>query len=612
MKSKQTTFLVLIFSLLNAKPLISNNHLLFSLNGDNSDIIVDDTQNNNLNTNLNKVNLSTNAVSGYSHDSQQQTSSLCFHATSVSKSEQTAIVNFDSSTDISTLAKEFSVSLEATGGYKNFSSNGVAGYLHSIEETAVSKTYNFYWKLSDTVNYTYSIDRDLLLTPNGERVYRDGANPEFRLICGDTLINSYDEAAALIVSIVIQFRSQDDKKQFSLDVPNLNYKDVASGGGTVKISNELSKTNSSINITAYQIGGDTTQLNMILGSSNTSDDPLTLATPASKVACTSGDISNCATILTSIKEYVSTKLPDQFKKPKDNTSSIFSSPLVPIGNIVLGQRVDLVLSLSDSYVTQSVIDHRKDILKSLNENSKVLAYLTNLIANYPVAIKSDLLNNLNAEKTKISQNLSLLINNDNGKSPNDCWTAPQKCEVVYNYFKQNLQPINYSLFKIFYYPVIKFDNEPLDTKILGGCTINGYFYPYGQTQSKDILYVSSNDDPSSLTDTVSKTLCHINSGYAIYKLNNLKYLVPETHPHGTFKTWSGSLYNDDSDQFIKDKPSLTIFNSYKYDYSISYSFDTINSITLNSNISSGFNLNSVENPFNPKNFSSYFPRIPKN
>ena len=615
MKNKILLLILFLVYFLNMYSIENNKKLTLSINNDiNINLDSSDNQNSDLTPDLSKEKLDTNQVSGYSIDTGQQTSTLCYHATSIYKTDQTATVNFDSSTDIYSLARDFSTSLDINGGYQNFSGNAVSKYLHTINETTTSKTYNYYWKLSNSVYMNYTIDRDSLLTPVGERIYQNGRNPNFRLICGDTLIQSYEEGALLIVTITLYFKTNSDKKEFLVNVPNINYSDIASGGGTSTFSDKLTSSHASISITAKQIGGDTTKLNEILNTGTT------LSTDVSKIACDTSNFSNCSTLLNSIKNYVSKTLPDQFL---NTNKSIFTSALVPLGNITLANRVSPVLSLTPSTLTPTVLNQRKQLLAWINENTIMMNYLNSLINNYPVTIKDNLKNDLNSLLDTVNQNLALLQNNSNGYSPSTCWNSPDKCMTTYNYFKKNITPINYKTVSLFYFLV--FSSSSLTVPDIGwgstqNCTsIAGYFYPYGYAKTGEVLYQYSANNSSSLIDDSSTKNCHFNSGYAYYTIdpNNLKKLVPSSRPIGTFNTWSGDLLNDDYDQFIKPVAQLT-FNAFghqwKSNYQISYSYDGINLLTgieyYGWKPTITIQMQTAQNPFNPYSYSNIFPKFP--
>jgi len=150
-------------------------------------------------------------------------------------------------------------------------------------------------------------------------------------------------------------------------------------GSFISASEKISKTASQLNISgsvsinAFQLGGNPTELSKILSSS--------------AAECDIRNLTACQDTAKKLIDYVSNVFPNQFQK---DDHGIWTSPLVPLTELIMDYSVsDFGLKLSPTFVTQELTLGRKQIEDLFLRNSYYNKNLVNVIARYPVAMSSE-------------------------------------------------------------------------------------------------------------------------------------------------------------------------------------------------------------------------------
>ena len=539
----------------------------------------------------NKEPIDENPTAGYSSDTGKFATSLCYHPTTVTRTEQSASVKFQGTSDLKQVATEFGVDLSASGTYQDLTLSNTSTYLHGSASTDLSVSYYYWYKVTDKVKYTYGLSKELLLNNQGRAIYSNGDNALFRIYCGDWLVDSYDEGGAIIVTIKVLFSKKTDKDSFS-NTSGLSFTDLATA--SLKIQENTTTSNSKIKIvlSAKQIGGDPSQLGKIFPSKDTQVEN-----------CDKGSTTSCQDIIQGVINYAANVLPTQFTK---TNTSLFKNPFVRIGTFKLLQSVDGILRLAPTFLTSDVINYRNELLTFINNNYKILNKINYILNSYPVKLKSNIQTILNNTKQNALNNIDLLFGNgDSLYRASDCAVNILDCFKIYNYFKENLTNLDSKYLSLFNYPLIvinkiqdvsrrseafcgfvgEFDTAGIshegtlcgfkrklndNVKPAFDKAPTGTYYPYGFSRDGNILY-------SLLPDDIDSQKINLYQGYAILKRSN-KTLVHPTRANanlikstedlntlskdpnfgvgsdpGPFETFYGSTYADDDD--LEDKPS---------------------------------------------------------
>lgn len=262
----------------------------------------------------------------------------------MNKGNQHSIINFDSSTDYRSLKKEFQTNNKINGIYHIFSGSAEINYLNSVQDTDYALTIHYYQKIQNSVYFTYPSSKSKILTDLGKEIYDDGNNPNFRFLCGDYLISNYEEGAGLVISIIVNFKSNADKKNFE-------FKSDASLGPFANIIHSLNRDldklhiKARIRITGFQFGGNPEELSKILSGYTSS--------------CDVQKLNDCSNIVNQLVSYTADIFPNQFKKSNEG---IWENLFINTGKIQkLYSLSEVGLTLSDSFVTTELHDARKEI-----------------------------------------------------------------------------------------------------------------------------------------------------------------------------------------------------------------------------------------------------------
>lgn len=354
---------------------------------------------------------------GYSTDTQCLAKTVCYKTETAHKSGQSSILQFEEALTFQDILKTFNLEVDLKLGWGVFSTDNMFKYFKSVEEDNYSLSINYYQKVADNMMMTFSYDPDNILTDVGKKIYNNGKNPMFRLLCGDTLVSSYEEGAVLVLSMRIVFGSKEEKDEFTTKV-GVNIGSFINASTTISTTASKYNLNGQIEILAFQMGGDPTQLSKLLASS--------------AVQCEIKNITACQETAKGLIDYVSNNFPSQFNK---DSHGIWTSPLVPLASFQKDYLVsDFGLSLSPTYVNPKVERAREDLIELHNKYEYYSKNLNLLIKKYPIKLDSNFTEVMNI----LDDNLDILNLGDGQEKAIDCFQFPYKCDTVYSNLKSKL------------------------------------------------------------------------------------------------------------------------------------------------------------------------------
>ena len=314
---------------------------------------------------------------GYSNDINDVGKAICFNA-EFTKGGQTSSINFESSVDYESLLNSFELNASMKVGIGIFSSSADAEFFHSIKEDSYTLSVHYYQIIKHKVSLTYSYDPETILTDTGKGIYKDGKNAFFRLFCGDSLIENYDEGAALVYSLVVQFEKIEDKQSFKSKI-SASFGSFVDASVSISKIAEQTKITGRIIIKAFQMGGDPSKLGQILSGS--------------VVQCNITNVDACVKTAENMLKYSSENFPSQFTK---DPQGIWEGSLVNIGTPTVGFQVsDFGMILAPSYLNPSNLALRKEIVDLYKKNKyyyDLVNYLSGMYDFYKI-VKNNLINN---------------------------------------------------------------------------------------------------------------------------------------------------------------------------------------------------------------------------
>lgn len=388
---------------------------------------------------------------GYSSDSLMPAPAICYNPILTKRTKQTSEINFDNSYNFDKITDKFNISSNFNVGIGNFQIGALFSYLKEHEETSFSESFNYFQKITGNVEMYYSYKSEDLLNDTGKKIYENGENPLFRILCGDRLISSYEEGAALIFSLKLVFKDSSQKSEFKTKV-NFPF------GNILNISPEIEKITKKQNlggvlkISGFQLGGDPTQLSRIISLKTST--------------CSLNKMEDCQDMIKTMIDYASNEFPKQFK----NEDGKWTSSLVPLGQFTKDFSVDeFGVKLAKSFVDEKVLKLRYDLVGIFQKAKFNFFHVNFIYENYPGVFREEEFRVLhNAyEVTKFNYDLVRTT-----CEPLFCWKEPQKCESIVEFILDNYKEVVLS----------DFFEGTFQTYFEMDCKFKGKFWPIGNSK----------------------------------------------------------------------------------------------------------------------------------
>ena len=141
-----------------------------------------------------------------------------------------------------------------------FNGNNLMKYLQIIKDTELSFSISYLKSLSKTYQVDYNLnDQDILLNNKGKEIYNDSSlKDKFALLCGDSLITSYNKGISFIVSIKLSFHTKEDKELYISEDKLTDMKYGPLNNALKVLEEKINKLglNGIIEIFYFQLGGN--------------------------------------------------------------------------------------------------------------------------------------------------------------------------------------------------------------------------------------------------------------------------------------------------------------------------------------------------------------------
>ena len=347
-----------------------------------------------------------------------------------------AEVKLTESSMYSDIAYNLDTEASLEGGYGLFSANANVEYLKSIKDTDYSMSFNYYTAIKNDVDVQLDGTGEHVLTEFGLGTYKNNNGKYFGTLCGNYFIDTFTEGAFLTMAIKLKFLSKDDKDKFAAAVG------VSVGNffqATAKFSKESSETQVriSIELTAFQLGGDPSQLSKIFSTVSDGTNHI--------FECSVDSIESCSDFAKSVLNYAQNDFTSQFIVNADSYVGLGlkTATFIPVEQLGLHWQ---------TLVTEDIKNYRKRLIKTLKEQEYYEYNLNRLLKDYPVDLDPEFKNKCNGLLDKINNNLKSLKNPLTGAGT--CWTDMDNCSknaaVIYEKLYsvtskdlEHLKPIQY-------------------------------------------------------------------------------------------------------------------------------------------------------------------------
>lgn len=294
---------------------------------------------------------------GYSSEKESLVSVICFAVSNQQINGDHSEIDFAKAQSYEALNRSLKLDIELQGGYGYFTGSLSAVYSEAVINSSTQMSFNFYAKSTHKVNFNYLYGPDNVLTAHGKSAYKKALS-DFINICGDKLITQYERGTALVMSIIIDFNSTQEKRDFEANIRGkvIGLFELSS---QIRVAFKNTNVNGNIKIKAIQFGGDPSQLSKLI------DDKVK--------HCNLLQFDECIKVANTIIEYASG---DYAKQITDR------STYIPIG-----QFTTLSISkkgiLYNNPISDELINARNWMVKHFKKVSYYNEKLTQFISLYP-------------------------------------------------------------------------------------------------------------------------------------------------------------------------------------------------------------------------------------
>ena len=217
----------------------------------------------------------------------------CLKDTDVLLSNMQAELSIQQTTNMDDLAQQLDVDMSSNTGWGKFSMSAAAKYIRALQNNSHSLHFTYLNTISTDAAFNFGdLYGEDALNSTGLALFRQGVD-EFIATCGDTYVDQVRLGATLTVTLQVNFKSQIQKNQFEasfkgkIDTLSETY---------ISLNQALQESGSSasIEILAFQMGGQPMYLNSVLGASKDGHHV---------VHCSASQHENCVNILDDVTAY---------------------------------------------------------------------------------------------------------------------------------------------------------------------------------------------------------------------------------------------------------------------------------------------------------------------
>jgi hypothetical protein len=348
-------------------------------------------------------------------------------------------IHFDDVVDLETVARSLNIDLSSKMSWGKYSISSSASYTRHLTNT--DYTENFTYLDKSFVQATLDIHSLLpgikSFTPSAQELCKNdqtcqaGIN-DFNDRYGDMLIESLPLGALLLINFQIHFNSFTDKQQFDDAASVKGLKDIFSASDSIQYIVQQSGARGSIEVSAYQLGGDPSQLAQIFAKKTADSYYIT--------SCRLDDLKDCGIAISHTIDYAKDGFSQQIKvvggKPQGILTTVgdpAKEPYAAIFNIV-----------DPPDPSKDVINARKQLSKiydqTLSEKIFVDHYLTSLVAN---ELRDNTRYILKTSQKSLDLNYDALVSDTSMICYKPKWWRT-KCVNTVASLQDNMEPVNES------------------------------------------------------------------------------------------------------------------------------------------------------------------------
>lgn len=362
---------------------------------------------------------------GYSSDMQMPSSYQCFNVSSSYQGPHSGYLGFADAKSLYQVQQQLNVDVDASLGIDQFSAS--ASYANSIKSTDYSDSFNYYELITFLVLTIQPFGGgEDALNKRGENYYRKHFK-QFGQACGDKIITQMNMGASLYATVKIHYATKEEKTEYDAKI-KAGVKGIGSVSGSVQSAVSKYKLKGSIQVIAYQIGGEPARLANIFKKDPHGGYYAT--------NCDFGDMKACNGVINGIISYAQ----DDFSKQVSMTNKHPHGNASPTGPYI-SERIDDLLGLKEppSYAGKAVKKARKDLAEVLKKYRYYYKGFTRLPLYYPVPLDDTIDTEIDTLANIANQNVNTLTDSDTGAI--QCFLDTQHCVDIASNLEAKLTPI---------------------------------------------------------------------------------------------------------------------------------------------------------------------------
>lgn len=285
-------------------------------------------------------------------------SALRLDQTKVSYGNVQSAINLNQTIDHNKVAKDLNIDFSASGGWGMFSASALVDYLHYIENTQYTENFTF------TEHYYSNMLLDIANLPADVTAFNDVANNVYKKNglkaftdrYGDTFITQIPMGAMLIVNLKFNFVSAIDKQKFDANLSG-GFGSIFNANLTIKNLIASSKAKGLIEVSAYQLGGDPSELSNIFAKKTDGGYYIT--------SCDLDHWQDCQGAIDAIINYAQINFSKQIKPSNVGEKPVGN--LVVVGPPFLNTYSSKFLIASPRPLDQTILESRFALAKLYND-----------------------------------------------------------------------------------------------------------------------------------------------------------------------------------------------------------------------------------------------------
>lgn len=275
-------------------------------------------------------------------------------------------IDLTNTVDREDLIKDLNVDISVSGGWGDFSASGSAHYLHHTEDTDYTDNFTYLERFYTDARLDISeLPHDVsAFTKAAQNEYKQYGIKKFTDIYGDKFVQKLPLGALLAINIQIHFSSALDKTSFNGAIKG-GFGSLFNASSTIQKVVTRSHASGSVEVSAYQLGGDPSQLPDIFKKD-----------PSGKyhiVGCTLDNLDECSKAIGDIIDYAQGKFSKQISvvggKPQGNLATVgeptlgsymleFNIDPPPLPDpAIIAARMKLVGMYNETFANKVFVDH---------------------------------------------------------------------------------------------------------------------------------------------------------------------------------------------------------------------------------------------------------------